>query len=135
MDAEKYLEVLRRLIAQAHEYHTKYSNVHFYEPSFFAVLVFIKSADADSKSLAEQEFVKMLEESDLKDQELIGYCMRELKFESVRKTVLAMLHLEGNSPRTLSRRRMMATFLGAYEETWEYDGTYSFYERKRRTRA
>jgi hypothetical protein len=130
MNQEKYLEVLRRLINLSQEYCFRCSDVRQYEPTFFAVLVYIKSAsDENLRKIVENEFRLMLEEPGLRMHELIAYCMRELKFETIRESAQRLLADLGPSPRYLAQRTMLMRLLEAYEEQWSLDSTYSYFKK------
>jgi hypothetical protein len=130
MNPEKYLEILQRLIALAQEYQGQYSDVRCYEPAFFAVLMFVRSADANLKDLAELEFVKLIQEPEFKTHELIGYCMRELKFKLVKDDILKLLNNTEDTARYLGRKRILTRLLDAYGDHWDEDQTYSYFRKE-----
>jgi len=133
MSPENYLEFLRVLINFAVEYSFRdgvyQKGTQATEPGYCAVLVYVKHASPELQKWTEPEFIRLIQIPG-RGHELAGYCMRELKYPSVKEAVQQLHDSIENRGGGFQERRILEVILAAYEAEWRVDRRYSYHSRK-----
>jgi hypothetical protein len=133
MNPENYLEVFRMLVALALDYRYREGvcnkGIRATEPAFFALLMYVKHAPLELQKLTEPEFIKMIQIPG-RAHELVGYCMRDLKFLLVKEAVHQLHESIENKGGGFQNRRTLEKILAAYEVEWRGDAAYTYHSRK-----
>lgn len=113
---------LKKQCQDAKEASDKYHSSSLYEPYLIKILFYIKAHKP-----YKMEFVNFFQDSIENPGsifwEIIMYCMRDLKWDEVKSTVLKKMDQEID-PR---QRSILHSILGVYEENWEDSDLWVFY--------